>query len=132
MLGVVFFENTKGEGEAYWVRVVSKVGHTEKGYYIKLKCKFCDFFLVSLISLFMERLITPEQAFEPETSDQKEPGLFTMIGWRESGVVVVDFSRWLIHKDIVGRSDQVSAESWHGHSVVYGALTLLTNCPIIF
>lgn len=33
MLGVVFFENTKGEGEAYWVQAVSKTwAYTEKGY----------------------------------------------------------------------------------------------------
>lgn len=44
MLGVVFFENTKGEGEAYWVRAVSKVGPYRKGLFIiKLKCKFFDF-----------------------------------------------------------------------------------------
>lgn len=74
MLGVVFFENTKGEGEAYWVRVVSKVGHTEKGYYIKLKSKFCDFFwflsFLSFLSLlYLGKGLLPQS----RPSSQKHP-----------------------------------------------------------
>lgn len=68
MLGVVFFENTKGEGEAYWVRVVSKVGHTEKGSYIKLKCKFCDFFWF-LSFLYLGKGLLPQS----RPSSQKHP-----------------------------------------------------------
>lgn len=90
----------------------------------------CDSSLSSLLPPQIRRL-TPEQAFEPKASDQKKPGLFTIIGWGETGLIS-EFFRRLIHKDIVGRSDQVATESWHGHSIVDGTLPQVTSCPISF